>query len=276
MSRFDLFYVVVDERDEYLDTNIAKHIINMHRKREAAIKPHFSQKEILIYLKSCRTIKPVFTHKAAQILREEYVKMRANDGTSKKTSYRMTVRQLESTIRLSEALAKVHADDRVRPEYVQEACRLLQKSIITIKKEGVEMDDDQQVKFDENFVRAKQTDGQQPMEVEGEPQKKTTVKLSFEEYDKIGKQLVSLIQDNEKTGSAEMKQADLIEKFLTLNEVNIQSTDQLEQEMRKLNSVINRLITREGVLVIIDENQQKEERTLALNVNISAGNISLN
>lgn len=30
MSRFDLFYVVVDEWDEFLDNNIAKHIVNLH------------------------------------------------------------------------------------------------------------------------------------------------------------------------------------------------------------------------------------------------------
>jgi DNA replicative helicase MCM subunit Mcm2 (Cdc46/Mcm family) len=36
---------------------------------------------------------------AATLLRQEYVKLRGNDGTSKKTSYRITVRQLESIIR---------------------------------------------------------------------------------------------------------------------------------------------------------------------------------
>jgi DNA replication licensing factor MCM6 len=30
MSRFDLFYVVVDERDEFLDNSIAKHIVSLH------------------------------------------------------------------------------------------------------------------------------------------------------------------------------------------------------------------------------------------------------
>jgi DNA replication licensing factor MCM6 len=54
MSRFDLFFVVVDERDEYLDTNIATHIVNLHRRKEEAVKPIFSQKEVLIYLKFCR------------------------------------------------------------------------------------------------------------------------------------------------------------------------------------------------------------------------------
>jgi len=42
MSRFDLFYVVVDERDEYLDNSIAKHIVNLHRKQDDSVKPYFS------------------------------------------------------------------------------------------------------------------------------------------------------------------------------------------------------------------------------------------
>ena len=70
------------------------------------------------------------TKDSAKILLEEYTKLRANDVTSKKTAYRITVRQLESIIRLSEALAKVHADDLIRGDYVREASRLLSKSII--------------------------------------------------------------------------------------------------------------------------------------------------
>ncbi len=31
MSRFDLFYVVLDEGDELVDYNIARHIINIHK-----------------------------------------------------------------------------------------------------------------------------------------------------------------------------------------------------------------------------------------------------
>jgi len=42
---------------------------------------------------------------------------------------------------LSEALAKLHADDEIREEYVDEAVRLLSKSIIQIKKEGVDIDE---------------------------------------------------------------------------------------------------------------------------------------
>jgi DNA replication licensing factor MCM6 len=37
MSRFDLFFVVVDEKRDEDDFNIARHIVNMHRMQEAAL-----------------------------------------------------------------------------------------------------------------------------------------------------------------------------------------------------------------------------------------------
>ena len=53
-------------------------------------------------------------------------------------SYRYTVRQLESLVRLSEAMARVHADDIIRPSYVKEVCRLLKASNINLIKRDLE------------------------------------------------------------------------------------------------------------------------------------------
>lgn len=59
-------------------------------------------------------------------------------------SYRYTVRQLESLIRLSEALAKVHAEEIIRPMYVREVCRLLRASNINLIKRDLEFEDNQE------------------------------------------------------------------------------------------------------------------------------------
>jgi DNA replication licensing factor MCM6 len=41
MSRFDLFFVVLDEMDEVVDTAIAKHIVGIHQHREEALAPDY-------------------------------------------------------------------------------------------------------------------------------------------------------------------------------------------------------------------------------------------
>src|SRR5687767_4864815 len=64
--------------------------------------------------------------------------LRAGDAVGRrKQSYRITVRQLESVIRLAEALARVHLEEDVTPHHVLEAARLLRKSIIHIESEDV-------------------------------------------------------------------------------------------------------------------------------------------
>jgi len=50
------------------------------------------------------------------------------------------VRALESLIRLSEALARAHCDDTIRPAYVREVCRLLRNSNINISKNDIEFE----------------------------------------------------------------------------------------------------------------------------------------
>lgn len=45
---------------------------------------------------------------------EEYKRLRQRDGTgAAKSAWRITVRQLESMIRLSEAMARMHCQDEV-------------------------------------------------------------------------------------------------------------------------------------------------------------------
>jgi DNA replication licensing factor MCM6 len=58
MSRFDLFFVVLDECDEKTDLNIAKHIVNVHRFQDEAINPEFSTESLQRYIRYARTFNP--------------------------------------------------------------------------------------------------------------------------------------------------------------------------------------------------------------------------
>ena len=46
MSRFDLFFVIFDEKNDEEDYNIANHLVNMHRLKERSINPEFSTEEL--------------------------------------------------------------------------------------------------------------------------------------------------------------------------------------------------------------------------------------
>jgi DNA replication licensing factor MCM6 len=146
MSRFDLFFVILDQCDPVTDEAIARHIIRNHKESptmEENARPavSFTPYQLRKYIMFCRTLNPVMTAASRRVLVECYRLLRQNDILGKnKTAYRITVRQLESLIRLSEALARLHLSETIEPAYVREAYRLLQMSIIFVESEDVELD----------------------------------------------------------------------------------------------------------------------------------------
>lgn len=74
----------------------------------------FTREQIQRYIRFARTINPIISPEAAPVLVECFRMLRSNDLLGKnKTAYRITVRQLESLVRLSEALARLHLDEHV-------------------------------------------------------------------------------------------------------------------------------------------------------------------
>jgi len=142
MSRFDLLFVVLDKNDEMSDMSIATHIVNVHQRKDQALNPDYSQHEIQRYIRFARTIKPIFTEQARRRVVYEYCAIRMSDQGKGKTAWRITVRQLESLIRLSEAIARVHMEPYITEAFVEEASRLLKQSIIHIHTEDVELEAD--------------------------------------------------------------------------------------------------------------------------------------
>ena len=143
LSRFDLFFVVLDECVEVADYNVAKHIIDVHRCDEAVVEPPFTKDQMRRYVRFARTLYPVISDESRKVLVDCYRRLRQGDTMGRsRTAYRITVRQLDSMIRLSEALARLHCDDLVRPNYVREAFRLLRKSIIHVETEDVTFDEE--------------------------------------------------------------------------------------------------------------------------------------
>ncbi|CAG8448811.1 7442_t:CDS:10 [Ambispora gerdemannii] len=131
MSRFDLFFVVLDDCNPESDKQIAQHILNVHTHKDAVLNPEFTTEQILRFVQLAKTRKPKFTVEAAELIKRMYVQLREGDSRGSGTnSYRITVRQLESLIRLSEAIARAYLSNEIKTIYVKEACWLLKQSII--------------------------------------------------------------------------------------------------------------------------------------------------
>ncbi|KAK7462684.1 MCM DNA helicase complex subunit mcm6 [Stygiomarasmius scandens] len=144
MSRFDLFFVVLDECDERTDFNIAKHIVNVHRYQDEAINPEFSTETLQRYIRYARTFNPKLTPEAADVLVEKYRILRQDDASGAgRNSYRITVRQLESMIRLSEAIARANCTSEITPAFVREAYSLLRQSIIHVEQDDIDFDEEE-------------------------------------------------------------------------------------------------------------------------------------
>ena len=144
MSRFDLFFICIDECNADIDRCIADQICSLHQGNDVPNKAVYSSEQLSRYLKYAKCFTPELQtgSPAYRLLIENYRKLRETDMSGLgKSAYRITVRQLESMIRLAEALAKLHCDDEVKPKYVREAFRLLKQTHITVDSEDISLDD---------------------------------------------------------------------------------------------------------------------------------------
>jgi DNA replication licensing factor MCM4 len=131
LSRFDLIYLVLDSPDEARDAKLARHIVSLYfaadDRRPMADStdiPVISTQLLAQYISYARqNCEPEITDDAVDGLVQGYVDLRKR-GESNKT-ITATTRQLESLIRLSEALARMKLSNAVTRLEVDEAIRLM-------------------------------------------------------------------------------------------------------------------------------------------------------
>jgi DNA replication licensing factor MCM6 len=123
-------------------------MISTHR-NPTTIHGKYDAKTIKLYISTVRKLKPMITVEAAELLRRFYGELREKDKGTQNTAYRVTVRQLESMIRLSEAYARLRMDTYVIPSDVKEAYQLISTSLMKLEKPPIELVGD----FDEKYER---------------------------------------------------------------------------------------------------------------------------
>ncbi|OJJ50830.1 hypothetical protein ASPZODRAFT_86484 [Penicilliopsis zonata CBS 506.65] len=260
MSRFDLFFVIRDEPNEAVDRNLAEHIVNVHMNRDEAVEPELSTEQLQRYIRFARTFRPVFTPEAKALLVEKYKELRANDaqGGIGRSSYRITVRQLESLIRLSEAVAKANCVEEIVPSFVREAYDLLRQSIVTVEKDDVEVDDEEggagaslaEDHQDDHEMVDRDREGDSPMRDDVEQQNKQQhqtqprqkTKITYDKYMKILNIIVRRVNEDEARSGEGVEQEDLILWYLEQIESELNNEEDLQRERDLATKVLKRMV----------------------------------
>jgi DNA replication licensing factor MCM6 len=256
MSRFDLFFVVLDECDERVDRHLAQHIVNIHRLRDDAVEPEFSTEQLQRYIRFAKTFRPEFTPEAKITLVEKYKELRADDaqGGIGRNSYRITVRQLESMIRLGEAIAKANCVTEVTPEFVREAYNLLRQSIISVEKDDVEVEDEEVEDGAENESDAgaaaadsPEADDEDEEMADNEPKgtpapRKEKTKITYDKYMAILNTIVRRVNEDQESSEDGVEEEELLVWYLEQREQEIETQDDLEDEKALAKKVLKRMV----------------------------------
>ena len=288
LSRFDLFFVVLDECDDLADYNIARHIVDVHCRKDTAFTAPYTKGQLQRYIRFAKTLNPKITAESQEVLVDCYRKLRQGDclGVSR-TAYRITVRQLESMVRLSEALARLHCDDEVRPVYIREAFRLLRQSIIHVETEDVTFEDEEESEMlraggvvdsgnnDDGGDAATRMgeyggagdNGANLPEVEDEDgtgekpakkAKKPKMQITFEMYQTIANAITTMLRDDEERGNS-VTFAQTVEWYLGEQEAAIgDSVEELERIRSLVTKVVKKLLKTDGVLMYLGERAEGE------------------
>jgi len=147
LSRFDLIFIVKDEKSFNRDLEIARHVVGVHRRagETTVMDSNDSAKDNFLkrYIEYCKhKCSPRLTEAASQILRNEYVRIRQSSReqavqTKDAPAVPITVRQLEAIVRVSESLAKMQLQLSVTESHVREAIRLFNVSTVDAANSGI-------------------------------------------------------------------------------------------------------------------------------------------
>ena len=157
LSRFDVIFKVLDEPQVARDSRLADHVLNAHRIGEVYRKeeieanenrtvvedvnyvPRIPKDVIRRYVAYARSrVFPVLTDEAVETIKTYYVKAR----NSKAESMQITARQLESTIRLSEASARVRLSPVVTRSDAELAIKIINYYLSDVASDEGKVDAD--------------------------------------------------------------------------------------------------------------------------------------
>ncbi|TPP64755.1 DNA helicase [Fasciola gigantica] len=263
MSRFDLFFVLIDECNDIVDYAIARSIVDLHMGLLGldSTRMVYSADDIRRYIAFARCFKPKISMDAMQTMVEEYKRMRQRDASSgAKSAWRITVRQLESLIRLSEATARLHCADTVTQAHVHEAFLLLNKSIIRVEQPDINLEEEQLHVPPIQDV-TEHDESTEPPTTTGETA--GHLRVTYEEYRRIASLLIMRVKQwsdsEEETSSSDTadqtdtapKRSELVNWYLEEVGDEFQTEAQLAECKLLVERIIDRLIKKDNILIPI-------------------------
>merc|ERR1739848_462134 len=257
MSRFDLFFILVDDCNEVTDYAIARRIIDLHTRAEESVDRTYEPDDIGRYISFARLFKPKVTEESMDFLVEQYRHLRQRDtGGGFKSSWRITVRQLESMIRLSEAMARMGCSDQVLPKHVKEAYRLLNKSVIRVDQPDIHFEDEEAAAAMDDDIEVMEgieenVASPDPTLTASQQTTKKSLKLSYEEYRTMANLIVHYLR---KKDAEDIRKNDLVAWYIeeTLGG-DIESQEEIVEKKQIVEKVLDKLAYTDNVLVALSK-----------------------
>ena len=141
LSRFDLLFLLLDEVNPERDLELARHVAYVHQHKKVNNENNkdgkiYNEEFIREYIAQAKKLKPTIPQDLHNFIVQKYVEKRKLEIEQKnKQGYQyITPRSLLAVIRLSQALAKLRMNDKVKQEDVDEALRLVEVSQSSINK----------------------------------------------------------------------------------------------------------------------------------------------
>lgn len=267
MSRFDLMFVMQDIVDPTSDNRVAEHIMSLHRgKQQTSQGQKLSQIDLARYIKLAKQIQPKMTKPAHEHMIKCYKRLR-EDRTSFRGAGGVTVRQLESLIRLSEGVARVHLDLEIKVEYVVEAFRLQMDSVMRADKENIDLNPEVEAAVPASGAAGQPAEGDGAEETAKPAARK--MRITFKEYNQMGQMLARYLHRQEEDGNL-ITEEDLIGWYMEQKEADIDTEAQLFEQQTLVQYVINRLVEKDRVLLVwktSEDPRHPEQRVLVKHPN---------
>ncbi len=185
----------------------------------------------------------------------------SSNGRISSSSTPITVRQLESLIRLSEAIAKMYCQEDIDIKHVQEGYRLLSKAIIHVDQPDIDLNEYNRPSTVAATAPTEENMEEEEEETIADESTSSAMKISVDEYKRLTNMMVYQLRkmDEEQEASGTnivmpgVKRRELINWVLEQLADEINSLDELARKKATLDKIIDRLVHVDEILIQLDK-----------------------